>query len=289
MLLLADVTSAAWQLDNASGIQIGAPPGEIADRMRPVRAHHTFRDEQPMKILNIGCGLKTSSSTNVINIDWSIYLRIKRNPLLYHIMKLFLNAERRQALDALPDNVMVHDLRKGLPFVDNSVDAVYHSQFLEHLDRPIAAILAQEVKRVLKPGGIHRIVVPDLEKLCRGYLTHLQECDQNAELWEQHDARIADMIEQMVRREALGTSLQKPLRRAIEKLVLGDARRRGETHQWMYDRINLSALLRRVGYKQVDIFTFDTSNIPNWNDYGLDQKTGGQEYEPSSLYIEAIK
>src|SRR4051812_3427782 len=95
------------------------------------KEHHTFRDEQPMKILNIGCGVKASSNTNVINIDWSIYLRIKRNPLLYHIMKLFLNAERRQALDSIPDNVMLHDLRKGLPFVDNSVDAVYHSHFLE--------------------------------------------------------------------------------------------------------------------------------------------------------------
>jgi SAM-dependent methyltransferase len=242
-----------------------------------------------MKILNIGCGVKTSSSTNVINIDWSIYLRIKRNPLFHHILKLFLDAERRQALDALPDNVMVHDLRKELPFVDNSVDAVYHSQLLEHLDRPIAAILVQEVKRVLKPGGIHRIVVPDLEKLCRSYLAHFEECDQKAEVWDEHDAWVAEMIEQMVRREALGSSLQKPLRRAIENLVLGDARKRGETHQWMYDRINLSALLRRVGYKQVDIFTFDTSNIPNWNDYGLDQKADGKEYQQSSLYIEAIK
>lgn len=35
-----------------------------------------------MQILNLGCGTKVSDDPAVVNIDWSIMLRIKRNPLL---------------------------------------------------------------------------------------------------------------------------------------------------------------------------------------------------------------
>lgn len=52
------------------------------------------------------------------------------------------------------------DARK-LPYADNSVDEVYASHVLEHFSfRETAAVLA-EWARVLKPGGIMRISVPD--------------------------------------------------------------------------------------------------------------------------------
>jgi len=35
-----------------------------------------------MRIPNLGCGTKTSDYPGVTNIDWSMYLRIKRNPFL---------------------------------------------------------------------------------------------------------------------------------------------------------------------------------------------------------------
>ena len=54
---------------------------------------------------------------------------------------------------------MVHDLSKGIPFDDNSVDVVYHSHLLEHIDRKNVPTFLKEIRRVLKPRGIHRIVV----------------------------------------------------------------------------------------------------------------------------------
>ena len=33
-----------------------------------------------MLILNLGCGTKVSDDPAVVNIDWSIMLRIRRNP-----------------------------------------------------------------------------------------------------------------------------------------------------------------------------------------------------------------
>jgi len=55
-----------------------------------------------------------------------------------------------------------HDFRFGLPFGDNAVDYVYSSHLLEHLHRDDAVRLLRDVHRILKPGGVARICVPDL-------------------------------------------------------------------------------------------------------------------------------
>jgi hypothetical protein len=89
--------------------------------------------------------------------------------------------------------------------------------------------------------------------------------------------------------EAYGSSHQKPFLRMMEKVLLGDARRRGETHQWLYDKVNLSILLIRLGYKDPRISRYDESQIPNWRRFGLEENDLGDEYKPGSLYIEAQK
>jgi len=242
-----------------------------------------------MKILNLGCGTKTSLSPEVINVDWSIHLRLKKSPVPQAAVALLLRGERLERFVSLPDNIVVQDLSKGIPFDSNSVDAVYHSHLLEHLDQSIAKAFLSEVRRVLKPDGIHRIVVPDLEELCANYLSHIRACEEDPKEAVNHDGYIGAMIEQSVRREAHGTSQQRPLRRYVENLLLGDARKRGETHQWMYDRINLGELLVRVGYRNPQVLDHATSQIPNWNEYGLDVDEHGSQYKPGSLYMEARK
>jgi SAM-dependent methyltransferase len=201
----------------------------------------------------------------------------------------FLSKERLARLNSLPDSIVVRDLRKGIPFGNETVDAVYHSHFLEHLDPPAARLFLLEVRRVLKPGGIQRIVIPDMEMLCRDYLAHLEACLVDPRKSPDHDSYIAEMIEQMVRREAFGTAQQTPTRRAVERIVLGDARKQGQTHQWMYDRINLPHVMRQLGYRDVVIERYDTSGISDWNRVGLDRNEGGGEYKPGSLYVEAVK
>lgn len=242
-----------------------------------------------MKILNLGCGTKTCSSPEVINIDWSIYLRLKKSSTLRAIAPLFLRDKRLERFISLPDNIVVHDLSKGIPFESNSVNGVYHSHLLEHLDRDVAKEFLLEVKRVLKPGGIHRIVIPDLEELCGDYLSHVAVCDKDPSEAANHEEFIGSIIEQSVRREAYGTSKQPPLRRRLENLLLGDARKRGETHQWMYDRISLSELLVDLGYRDPQVHKYDTSQIPGWDSYGLDKDEFGYQYKAKSLYMEAQK
>ena len=57
-----------------------------------------------------------------------------------------------------------------LDHADNSVDAIVASHVLEHFAfREVPAVLAEWV-RVLKPGGILKIAVPDFAKIAQGYL-----------------------------------------------------------------------------------------------------------------------
>ena len=218
-----------------------------------------------------------------------MYLRIKSHPLLFGLSRFFLDRDRFQALTALPQNVLVHDVRKGLPFGDGTADAVYHSHFLHALDRDMIPRFMRDVRRVLKPGGTHRIVVVNMEQLCTEYLAHLRLCERESVARAAHDGYIMRLIELMVRKEGVGTSLQKPVRRFAENLLLGDARKRGETYQWMYDRVNLPCFLEEAGYRCAAIQRFDASRIPGWNDYGLDRNGRGEEYKPGSLYVEATK
>ena len=242
-----------------------------------------------MKILNLGCGAKISSREEVVNVDWSPILRMRHSPIVAHLAPLLLDAERLRRFRELGDNIKVHNLSKGIPFDDASVDVVYHSHMLEHLDREVASLFMHEVLRVLKPGGIQRIVVPDLERICREYLQSLELSKVDSTHRARHDGFVETMLEQSVRREASGTARQSPVRRFLENLVLGDARRRGETHQWMYDRINLAELLTKAGFVDPHQESYETSAIPSWNTFYLDKSSDGGEINPGSLYMEASK
>ena len=241
-----------------------------------------------MIILNLGCGSKTSSHADVVNIDWSMMLRVKRRKALHAIVRRMADGDRRDTLDAIPNNILVHDLAKGIPFSSSSVDVVYHSHVLEHFDREVGERFLRETKRVLKPGGVHRIVVPDFEFRCRRYLNHIDKCDAGHGQPTEHDDYIAKVIEQSVRREAFGTSQQNMVRRFLENRFFGDARKRGETHQWMYDRISLSVKLSAAGYRQFEVHQFNTSGIRGWNEIGLDLSENGNKYHNHSLYVEVI-
>ena len=79
------------------------------------------------------------------------------------------------------------------------------------------------------------------------------------------------------------------MRRRVENLLLGDARKRGQTHQWMYDRLNLAQALEAAGFVQVEQVDEHTSGFPGWDELGLDVLEDGSPYMPGSLYMEGRK
>lgn len=240
-----------------------------------------------MKILNLGCGTRTS--VDAVNIDWAIPLRLKSSRVGSRLAPLVLHGQRRAAYDGIRGELLNHDLRTGIPFETGSVDVVYHSHVFEHIDRDAVPGFLAEVHRVLRPGGVHRVVVPDLELAIRDYVASLARVDAGEGDPREHDATVHAFAEQMVRREAAGSSQQRPVRRRVENRLFGDARRRGETHQWMWDRVNLAAVLTEAGFAKPTVVDFATSSVPGWARTGLDQEPDGREYRPGSLYVEATR
>ena len=62
------------------------------------------------------------------------------------------------------------NLFAGFPYVNESFEAVYSSHVLEHFDRAQGRFMINESYRVLRKGGVLRIVVPDLQGSCTEYL-----------------------------------------------------------------------------------------------------------------------
>lgn len=88
-------------------------------------------------------------------------------------------------LDLAPADPSIRrcDVTRPLPFEGAAFDAVYHAHLLEHLPRAQALPFLHECRRVLKPGGILRLAIPNLEAIARLYLYALEDAwngDQEA-------------------------------------------------------------------------------------------------------------
>jgi predicted SAM-dependent methyltransferase len=61
------------------------------------------------------------------------------------------------------------DLARPLPFKPGTVDAIFHEHLLEHLTYEQGVELHRRCLRLLKPGGVLRIGVPDAGVVLQGY------------------------------------------------------------------------------------------------------------------------
>ncbi len=61
------------------------------------------------------------------------------------------------------------DLRQPLPYPNASLEGVFGCHVLEHLTSAEAEATLREAHRVLRPGGVVRIAVPDLDEVIAEY------------------------------------------------------------------------------------------------------------------------
>ena len=61
------------------------------------------------------------------------------------------------------------DVRQVLPFKEECVDLIFSSHMLEHLTKNEGLFFLRECYRVMKPGAVMRIVVPDAQRLINYY------------------------------------------------------------------------------------------------------------------------
>lgn len=96
------------------------------------------------------------------------------------------------------------NLLNGFPYESNCFDFVYSSHVLEHFTADQGKALVEECYRVLKPGGMVRVVVPDLELSVNEYRRVLDMAD-DAPLKEQmYRWIVVELLDQMVRNKKHG-------------------------------------------------------------------------------------
>jgi SAM-dependent methyltransferase len=241
-------------------------------------------------MLNLACGTIMHWGWN--NLDFSPYALLARKPRLARALKKagLLSAQRQERLNRIDPAIIRWDLRKGIPFEQNSFNVVYHSHFLEHIDPQHAPGLLKECYRVLKPGGILRVVVPDLELLAREYLLAVEAVDADRPAATKlHHQAIANLFDQMVRREATGAREQTASVRWIERKIRGGSADTGELHRWMYDRHSLGQLLTQTGFRTLQRQSASTSMVHGWTEFQLDTNPDGSVCKSESLFMEAVK
>lgn len=138
------------------------------------------------------------------------------------------------------------DLSAGLPFRDSSADLMHSEDFLDQLELAPARAFLAECHRILRPGGVLRILTPDLRKMAHMYL---QEPDRLLELWKTH----------------VGVPLEAGT--AAEVFNLG---MRFAGHTFIYDEETLACLLDASGFEARRV-TFGQSDIPDLR--GLDLRS----------------
>jgi predicted SAM-dependent methyltransferase len=102
-------------------------------------------------------------------------------------------------------DVKACNILNGLPFDEGHFDAVYNSHVIEHISKPDVVYFLAECFRVLKPDGVLRVVVPDLEQIASLYLQSLKDMDEgNSESESIHEWMVLEMYDQVVRDKSGG-------------------------------------------------------------------------------------
>lgn len=156
--------------------------------MTPRKANNDGKMGAERLMLHLGCFDR--SIKGWINTDITPHLWIARVPglptLLYRLGKIS-QGRLEQHRGGVFRNVLCLDVVKPFPYADNSFDAVFSSHLLEHLYPDQAKRCIEEMWRILKPGGICRIVVPDFDQIVATYdperpdlsFKRIFECDRN--------------------------------------------------------------------------------------------------------------
>lgn len=197
---------------------------------------------QEMIRINVGCGqtptpgwrnFDNSPSLRLVHIRWLP----RRLPRLLCRLGMIQEFQCRFMEFAQSHDIAYGDAAKHLPLADHVADTLYSSHMLEHLDRDGAACFLREAQRVLRPGGILRLLVPDLQVLVKSYLA-----DGDADMF--------------LKRTLL---CQPPSRSWVQRLRFLAAGPRH--HQWMYDGRSLCALLEQQGFIRPSIMPAGTTRI----------------------------
>lgn len=133
---------------------------------------------------------------------------------------------------------IIHDLRKGIPLPENSVDRIYASHVLEHIPYRELISLLSEIFRVLKKGGELSVSVPDASLFINAYV--------NKERFQPEDGFYKPAVIDT------GSLIDQ-----INYVAYMD-----QEHKYLFDKENLINTLKKISFESVDLRNFD-KNLDN--------------------------
>ena len=117
--------------------------------------------------LNLGCG--PHAIPGWVNVDRSPNMFLDRvRPLKRALRRAGVLSDVHMV--EWSREILMHDLRKPLPYADGTVDAIYSSHALEHLYLSDATALLRDCHRVLRAGAHLRLALPDAEAIAASTL-----------------------------------------------------------------------------------------------------------------------
>jgi predicted SAM-dependent methyltransferase len=134
-----------------------------------------------------------------------------------------------------------HDIRHLSMCADNSADVIYSCGAFEYLDRQEAVAVLGEWRRVLRPGGLLRMSVPDFEGIVEVYLQNGRDLD--------------------------GKGIMGPLFGRIE--VETPAGSAVLHHKTVYDLGSLRKLLEDCDFRNIRKYRAEDVLPPGYDDYSL--------------------
>lgn len=155
------------------------------------------------------------------------------------------------------------DITRGLPFATASLQGVFTEHCLEHLPLAATRTLLREIRRVLVPAGVLRVIVPDAELYLRTYVRQLDG-----------DRSVLFPYQAAEERQSSWTPLA-----SVNRVFYQD-RESLFGHRMMFDHALLAALLRDSGFTRVT-----RRNFREGADARLLVDTPDRRVE--SLYVEA--
>lgn len=205
--------------------------------------------------LNLGAGNKATPGW--VCIDRSPNLLLSRIPLLKTALRKagILKAGHMGTWDR---EIVRQDMRK-LTYAGSSVSAVYSSHALEHIYYDEAVTVLWEIFRVLEPGGIVRLALPDSTELAR----QLLEAESSPEAARHFNKEL----------RAFPDSPHKGLRRIVAKAS-------GDTHRWQPTPALVESMLADTGFVNIVRREFHQGELPD---------LAAIETKPDSFFLEARK
>jgi len=211
--------------------------------------------------LNLGCG--DTAPDGWVNCDSSWHAQASKVPGLHRLLEAMGLASGAR----WPKNIQYLSLARRFSWASGSVDCVYASHVFEHLSARVAENLMKESHRILKTGGVLRVVVPDLLYHARKYVSSWSDTRSGAEEF------------------LTVTHLRLPEERSLIRRMYGLIMDYPNLHKNMYDEVTLREVFVRHGFTEIRSAQYGVSHYIDAI-RSVEARTDGYE---GSLYLEALK